>query len=1846
MKFSKSKFYVVNRISAVGAPQFSLLKILPIAVLLCIAINFSAYTQVGYWKLNNDYTDASGNAITGTPMGAPAFSTDRMEGSHSLSFNGTNQWVDLGNPQQFPSGLQVRTICAWAKSNVTSGNGVIFSIGTPTTTNAFYIGISSTSIIGGAFGNSLTGPTLTSGWHHICLTYDGATASLYVDGSLSTSASRTWNLILSKAYIGRHVSNNNYWNGNIDDVRIYNVALSATQVQALYNSALVPAPPTNLVATASSPTSVNLNWDDNSSNETGFQIDRALSLTGTYSPIATTAANTMSYQHTGLNQSTTYFYKVKAVNGSLSSASTPASNASTYAAAPTNLVASAASSNTIFLKWNDNSTFETGFQIQQKIAGGTYATVFTTAADVTSFTQTGLNASTQYFYQVKAIDAGNGSTFSAAANATTWSVQQSVLQNLAFQYQYDDRDRMIAKKVPGSDWVYMIYDARDRVVMTQDANQRSNSKKEWSFTKYDVLNRPILTGITTVDSVLTQAKMQRRVNVFYSGGGSYYETFTGTGIIHGYGNTSYPQESNANNYLTVSYYDNYNFKTSWGTAYNYGTDNLSATAYTVTYTQPTSEFTSVIGQATGSKVKVLDGGSTGGYTWLKTVNYYDDKYRVVQTVSDNYKSGEDRISNLYDFTGKVLKNKTTHVERDVTWKDLVGVAQIGNKLIKTNASNAWNSGAASVQQLPAGQDGYLEMVVSEVVGNRRMVGLASTNTDSNYPSINYALYLNTNTLQIYEGGQPKSIPATSLAPGDLLKIQRTGNTVSYYKNAALIYTSLNSSNTLLMADVSLYDYNANPNATTSVVGVRTSFSTTQTSITRSLEYDHAGRLLKTYHQIGTGSNVLLAQNEYNELGQLVDKKVHSISGAAAQQSVDYRYNIRGWLTSMNNASVNINSANNDESTDYFGFELGYNNDIGTTNVAMFNGNISGMKWSNNMGLSTVKEKNYNYSYDPLNRITGAAYKVKTTAWAAAANNGFSESNYTYDLNGNIKTLLRYDENGSTRVMDNLTYDYGTGTTQGNQLKNVTDAGSIYKGFADQVVSGTNDYTYDGNGNMTTDQNKGITSAITYNFLNLPEKVGKGGNEIQYIYDATGRKLAQVTNMSGVQKQSDYAGEFQYENDMLQSIQHEEGRVVMASTSLVAQHNGEATSGIASSNATLAAATANGTEKYVTATATNTTVRSGITAIGSTLTVTAGDRYRIRIKGYRVKGSATSSNPVYVSVKGNSTDIVWPGAALPSSAASESWVEQIVIIPTGVTQLTIGLNWSAPTAGEVIYFNAMEVNKESTQTPEYQYHMKDHLGNVRLTFTSKQETESATATMETVNSNAERAKFLYYDEAIIVNHNLFDHTYDNTTGATYYATRLTGGTTNAKFGLAKSLAVMPGDVINTQVYAKYVDTNNANWTTAFNTFMTSIANGSAPAGTVVDGGSSGSLGGGTYPVSTVDHSAETGTAPKAYLNYLVFNKDMALLDGGYVRITTNSREYGQNAAHDLLSKQLTIKEPGYVYLYLSNENATAVEVYFDDFKVDQVKSPVVQMDDYYPFGLTFNSYSRENAAPNMHQYNWKEKQEELGLDWLDYGARMYMPEIGKWGVVDPKSEKYFPFSPYCYAANMPIIIIDPNGMELDYSHLKKGERREYRKLFREMSRMGPTAKAVVKFLKSKDSGTIRLLNKPVNSGLGVTEPSERVTNELGGDPIALNMDGLDEEAIGAEITVDLQGMKDIRENPLDVLVEEAAHAAIYSAEANFQGDNMNLKSNIGRGTNEFTSKAIVGQIEKESGRKITDFTSGGDAPAREWGRNAFANQSTAGFFDAARNWRDKQTNYYRNGSLGNRIPAFLRRLIKN
>lgn len=248
-----------------------------------------------------------------------------------------------------------------------------------------------------------------------------------------------------------------------------------------------------------------------------------------------------------------------------------------------------------------------------------------------------------------------------------------------FCYEYDGRNRLIAKRVPGADWMYMIYDQRDRLVLTQDGNQRlcdglindtqevyayegrsyqlgstgkltlksgfrfsptastdfrvtlgsSDCEKQWIFTKYDALDRPVLTGF--YHSTLDRTALQAEVDDFPD----FVEAYTGNGSLSGYDNTAFPTAVDETDLLTVAYYDTYSF-----------TDEVA----------PGGTFPSVKGQLTGAKTRVL-----GTENLLGTVNFYDDRYRPIRIITENHLGGKDIVKNTYrNSVSPLVEHATTY----------------------------------------------------------------------------------------------------------------------------------------------------------------------------------------------------------------------------------------------------------------------------------------------------------------------------------------------------------------------------------------------------------------------------------------------------------------------------------------------------------------------------------------------------------------------------------------------------------------------------------------------------------------------------------------------------------------------------------------------------------------------------------------------------------------------------------------------------------------------------------------------------------------------------------------------------------------------------------------------------------------------------------------------------------------------------------------------------------------------------------------------------------------------------------------------------------------------------------
>ncbi|WP_326993791.1 DUF6443 domain-containing protein [Chitinophaga sp. 212800010-3] len=277
-----------------------------------------------------------------------------------------------------------------------------------------------------------------------------------------------------------------------------------------------------------------------------------------------------------------------------------------------------------------------------------------------------------------------------------WIISPSIAAELCFMYRYDGRNRMIVKKVPGADSTMMIYDARNRLAFVQDGNIKG---KNWLATFYDGLNRPVMTALYK-NSSATRESLQAAINNATGGstqsvsydfpaqanlildnydGKPLYEATNTVDMVDGFvtsdgaettlqingsatsGNStitasntlpSIPKDSLTP--LTYTYYNDYSFTGAQG----YASGDISkpqADGSPNAEALPATASSMTRGLVTGTKVRVL-----GTNQWLTTTNYYNDKGRLIQTLSENTSGGLDVITSLYDFNGKVLSTYLRH----------------------------------------------------------------------------------------------------------------------------------------------------------------------------------------------------------------------------------------------------------------------------------------------------------------------------------------------------------------------------------------------------------------------------------------------------------------------------------------------------------------------------------------------------------------------------------------------------------------------------------------------------------------------------------------------------------------------------------------------------------------------------------------------------------------------------------------------------------------------------------------------------------------------------------------------------------------------------------------------------------------------------------------------------------------------------------------------------------------------------------------------------------------------------------------------------------------------------------
>ncbi|HEY4150366.1 MAG TPA: RHS repeat-associated core domain-containing protein [Chitinophagaceae bacterium] len=343
---------------------------------------------------------------------------------------------------------------------------------------------------------------------------------------------------------------------------------------------------------------------------------------------------------------------------------------------------------------------------------------------------------------------------------------------------------------------------------------------------------------------------------------------------------------------------------------------------------------------------------------------------------------------------------------------------------------------------------------------------------------------------------------------------------------------------------------------------------------------------------------------------------------------------------------------------------------------------------------------------------------------------------------------------------------------------------------------------------------------------------------------------------------------------------------------------------------------------------------------------------------------------------------------------------------------------------------------------YDYFLKDHLGNVRMVITPETQTDLYAATEETAAAAKENQLFTNLSSTQYAKPSGFD-----TDTSNHQVARLNGDITttgNYRVGPSLIIKVMAGDTVSIATRAWYTGSTQAppsGLSPIADELVSLLTSGLEGAGATHGGGiSTDDISGGVSNIIP-DFLDNTQTydpgKPKAFLNWIVVDEEFTKVNStnhlGAVQVPTIGS--GDTSVALIGPSNMVVRRNGWLYVYVSNESNQ--DVFFDNIVVNHKQGPVVEQTDYYAFGLEIPGLSTHAAtastyADNRYKYNGKESQNHefndgSGLDWEDYGARMYDPEIARWMVADPLADVSRRWSPYNYAYNNPIRFIDKDGL---------------------------------------------------------------------------------------------------------------------------------------------------------------------------------------------------------------------------
>ena len=296
------------------------------------------YPYLAVYPLDNSAADVSINNNTGSPNAVTYTNANEIEGTYAAVFNGTSAYMSIGgNGSGFlHDAFSARTVSLWIKPTVTDNTRTIFDIGG--STSGLALRINANKLEAGAASNgirvSVSVPFTSTSWTHVAVVYGSSSLKLYINGDLAASTNTSFSSINSTTDNARIAANNGtnafnvtgtFYSGNIDRIAIVGQALTQAEVGQLAGQTLpfysvvtpalpaAPSAPTNLVATATSPSAIKLTWTNSLANATGYEIQRAFGNSNAFVLLkADTVTGTAgTYTDTALYANQQYVYRIR-----------------------------------------------------------------------------------------------------------------------------------------------------------------------------------------------------------------------------------------------------------------------------------------------------------------------------------------------------------------------------------------------------------------------------------------------------------------------------------------------------------------------------------------------------------------------------------------------------------------------------------------------------------------------------------------------------------------------------------------------------------------------------------------------------------------------------------------------------------------------------------------------------------------------------------------------------------------------------------------------------------------------------------------------------------------------------------------------------------------------------------------------------------------------------------------------------------------------------------------------------------------------------------------------------------------------------------------------------------------------------------------------------------------------------------------------------------------------------------------------------------------------------------------------------------------------------------------------